>query len=59
MPPLSPDGSSLLWEAIGRKFFNMEYWEADKLSQTNKEFIMNFFLKGRSTPNCYLKGQLS
>ena len=21
MPPLSPDGSSLLWEAIGRKFF--------------------------------------
>ena len=46
MPPLSPDGSSLLWEAIGRKFFNMEYWEADKLSQTNKEFIMNLFPQG-------------
>ena len=24
----------------------MEYWEADKLSQTNKEFIMNLFPQG-------------
>ena len=43
MPPLTSEGSSLLWEAIGRKFFKMEYWEADKLSQTNKEFILNLF----------------
>ena len=46
MPPLTKEGSSLLWEAIGRKFFNMEYWEADKLSQTNKEFILNLFPQG-------------
>jgi arginine N-succinyltransferase len=43
MPPLTSEGSSLLWEAIGRKFFQMEYWEADQLSQTNKEFILNLF----------------
>jgi len=46
MPPLTSEGSSLLWEAIGRKFFKMEYWEADKLSQTNKEFILNLFPQG-------------
>ena len=46
MPPLTPEGSSLLWESIGRKFFKMEYWEADKLSQTNKEFILNLFPQG-------------
>ena len=46
MPPLTDEGSSLLWEAIGRKFFEMEYWEADKLSQTNKEFILNLFPQG-------------
>lgn len=46
MPPLTSSGSSLLWEAVGRKFFNMEYWEADKLSQSNKEFILNLFPQG-------------
>ena len=46
MPPLTKDGSSLLWEAVGRKFFDMEYWEADKLSQTNKEFLLSLFPKG-------------
>ena len=55
MPPLTPDGSSYLWEAIGRKFFNMEYWEADELSQTNKEFILNLFPRERSILSSYLK----
>jgi arginine N-succinyltransferase len=43
MPPLDQNGKSPLWEAIGRKFVNMEYFEADKLSRTNKEFILNLF----------------
>jgi len=43
MPPLTPDGKSLLWEAIGQKFTNLPYIEADKISQKNKEFITSLF----------------
>jgi arginine N-succinyltransferase len=43
MPPLEPDGTSLLWEALGRKFTGLTYQEADRLSQTNKEFIRALF----------------
>lgn len=43
MPPLDEDGKSLLWEALGRKFMNMEYDEADILSRNNKEFILSLF----------------
>ncbi len=43
MPPLDPDGNSPLWEAIGRRFMNMGYQEADKLSRNNKEFILSLF----------------
>jgi arginine N-succinyltransferase len=43
MPPLEPDGTSLLWEALGRKFTGLSYQEADRLSQTNKEFIRALF----------------
>jgi len=43
MPPLEPDGTSLMWEAIGRHFTGMSYQEADRLSQTNKEFIRALF----------------
>ena len=39
MPPLEPDGTSLLWEALGRKFTGLSYQEADRLSHENKEFI--------------------
>lgn len=46
MPPLDENGNSPLWEAIGRRFFNMDYHEADKLSLTNKEFILNLFPNG-------------
>ncbi|HLK92707.1 MAG TPA: arginine N-succinyltransferase, partial [Polyangia bacterium] len=41
--PLEPDGTSLLWEALGRKFTGLSYQEADRLSQTNKEFIRALF----------------
>ena len=43
MPPLEADGTSLLWESLGRKFTGLTYQEADRLSQTNKEFIRALF----------------
>jgi arginine N-succinyltransferase len=45
MPPFDSDGKSPLWEAIGRRFLNMEYYEADNLSLLNKEFILSLFPK--------------
>ncbi len=46
LPPLLPDGRSHLWEALGRKFTDMTYLEADKLSKRNKEFIKSLFPSG-------------
>ncbi len=46
MPPLEPDGTSLLWEAVGRRFTGMSYREADRLSKRNKEFIRGLFPNG-------------
>ena len=43
LPPLEPDGTSRLWEALGRKFTNLTYQEADLLSKDNKEFIHALF----------------
>jgi arginine N-succinyltransferase len=43
MPPLEPDGTSLLWEALGRHFTGLTYQEADRLSRENKEFIRALF----------------
>jgi arginine N-succinyltransferase len=46
LPPLEPDGTSHLWEALGRKFTDMSYAEADLLSKKNKEFIKGLFPEG-------------
>jgi arginine N-succinyltransferase len=43
MPPLDKQGNSPLWEAIGRRFLNMGYQEADILSRSNKEFILSLY----------------
>jgi arginine N-succinyltransferase len=43
LPPLMPDGRSLLWEAGGKKFTGLDYQEADRLSRQNKEFIKELF----------------
>ncbi len=43
LPPLEPDGTSPLWEAIGRRFTDMSYAEADLLSSENKDFIRDLF----------------
>jgi arginine N-succinyltransferase len=46
LPPLEPDGTSHLWEALGRHFTDMSYSEADRLSKRNKEFIRSLFPEG-------------
>ena len=43
LPPFDHEGNSPLWEAIGRKFLNMNYHDADKLSRDNKEFITSLY----------------
>ena len=46
LPPLEADGTSHLWEAVGRHFTGMSYREADRLSRRNKEFIRGLFPHG-------------
>ncbi len=46
LPPLEPDGTSHLWEALGRHFTGLSYSEADRLSKRNKEFIRGLFPQG-------------
>jgi arginine N-succinyltransferase len=43
LPPLEPDGTSHLWNAIGRHFTQMSYAEADLLSSENKDFVRDLF----------------
>ena len=43
LPPLEPDGTSRLWEHVGRHFTGLTYQEADLLSKDNKEFIHALF----------------
>lgn len=43
MPPFDSKGNSPLWEAIGRRFLNMDYHDADMLSRENREFILSLF----------------
>jgi arginine N-succinyltransferase len=46
LPPLEPDGTSHLWDAVGRHFTGMTYADADLLSKKNKEFIKGLFPEG-------------
>lgn len=43
LPPLGADGTSALWEAVGRRFTGLDYRTADRLSKRNKEFIAGLF----------------
>ncbi|MCA9680123.1 MAG: arginine N-succinyltransferase [Kofleriaceae bacterium] len=43
LPPLEADGTSRLWEHLGRHFTGLTYQEADLLSKNNKEFIHALF----------------
>lgn len=42
-PPLTEEGRSEFWEALGRRFTGMPYQEADMLSSTNNGFIQSLF----------------
>jgi arginine N-succinyltransferase len=46
LPPLEPDGTSHLWEALGRRFTGMSYAEADLYSSENKSFVRDLFPSG-------------
>jgi len=46
LPPLEPDGTSFVWEAFGRRFTDMTYAEADRLSSEDKTFIRDLFPRG-------------
>lgn len=46
LPPLEADGTSILWEQMGRRFTGLSYQEADLLSKENKEFIHTLFPHG-------------
>jgi arginine N-succinyltransferase len=56
MPPFNERGESPIWEEIGRKFTNLRYDEADRLSRRNKEFITNLFPEG-DIYTCMLSGE--
>jgi arginine N-succinyltransferase len=43
LPPLRQDGTSDLWDAMGRHFTGLDYMTADKMSRQNIEFIQNLF----------------
>jgi arginine N-succinyltransferase len=53
LPPLEPDGTSHLWEALGRRFTGMSYAEADLLSSENKDFIRDLFPSGSIYASCF------
>ncbi|NJL26115.1 MAG: arginine N-succinyltransferase, partial [Calothrix sp. SM1_5_4] len=42
-PPLTEDGRSEFWEALGRRFTGMPYQEADQVSSHNNGFIQSLF----------------
>ncbi len=41
MADISPDGRSAMWEALGRRFINLSYDEADRFNQRSKEFMLS------------------
>lgn len=43
LPPLGANFESSFWEALGRKFTGLSYYEADLISRKNKEFIKSLF----------------
>ena len=46
LPPLGPNFESSLWDAVGRHFTGLDYYEADMISRKNKEFIKTLFPSG-------------
>ena len=55
-PRVNNDGEYPIWEEIGRKFTNLSYDEADRLSRKNKEFIHSLYPEG-DIYTCMLSGE--
>lgn len=45
LPPFAKDGTSPLWEALGKKLTGLSYREADERSRTDKSFFVSVFPK--------------
>ncbi len=43
LPQLNEDGTSDLWECLGKNFTGLDYRTADKLSRSNVEFVRSLF----------------
>lgn len=43
LPPLREDGTSALWDALGKHFTGLDYMSADKLSREDVDFIRRLF----------------
>lgn len=43
LPQLNPDGTSDLWECLGKNFTGLDYRKADKISRENIEFVRSLF----------------
>ncbi|MEM0983201.1 MAG: arginine N-succinyltransferase [Planctomycetota bacterium] len=46
MAPISSDGDSVLWDALGRRFIPLSYDEADRFCQYSREFITSLLPQG-------------
>ena len=46
MGDLTPDGRTMLWDHLGRRFINLSYEEADRFSRRSREFITSLFPDG-------------
>lgn len=45
LPPFNSDGTSPLWEVLGKKLTGMSYREADERSRYDKKFVQDYFQK--------------
>ena len=45
MAPISPEGDSLFWDYLGRRFVSLSYDEADRFCQYSREFITSLLPK--------------
>jgi arginine N-succinyltransferase len=45
MPPVTPEGDNMFWDAFGRKFIPVKYAEADRFCQHNRKFISELLPK--------------
>ncbi len=46
MAPISPNGESLVWDTLGRRFIPLSYEEADRFCQYSREFMMELLPAG-------------